>query len=64
MTIRVAYCSFIFTAGGGESDTLAVLNENACVKCIQDNRDVIVGVKIRLTADICDMGRTEHEAFR
>jgi len=54
----------MFTAGGGESDTLAVLNEDACVKCIQDNRDVIVGVKIRLTADICDMGRTEAETFR
>ncbi|WAR14555.1 DEACT-like protein [Mya arenaria] len=32
-------------AGGGESDTLAILDEDSCVKCIQDNRDVIVGVK-------------------
>lgn len=51
-------------AAGGESDTLAVLNEDACARCIQENRDVIVGVKVRLTADVCGKGSTEHEAYR
>ncbi|XP_052760379.1 deacetylase Oant_2987-like isoform X1 [Mya arenaria] len=51
-------------AGGGESDTLAILDEDSCVKCIQDNRDVIVGVKVRLSTDVCAMGKTEYEAYR
>ncbi|XP_045162393.1 deacetylase EF_0837-like isoform X1 [Mercenaria mercenaria] len=49
---------------GGESDTLAILDEEECVKCIQANRDVIVGVKVRLSASVCDNGRLEAEAFR
>ncbi|XP_052760380.1 deacetylase Oant_2987-like isoform X2 [Mya arenaria] len=52
------------SAGGGESDTLAILDEDSCVKCIQDNRDVIVGVKVRLSTDVCAMGKTEYEAYR
>ncbi|XP_052254792.1 deacetylase EF_0837-like isoform X2 [Dreissena polymorpha] len=51
-------------AGGGESDTLAVLDEDACAQCINYNRDVIVGVKVRLSLDVCNMGKTENEAFR
>ena len=51
-------------ATGGESDTFAVLDEMACQKCIEANRDVIVGVKIRLTAAICGQGKIEEEAYR
>jgi len=51
-------------APGGESDTLAVLDEGACVKCIEANRDVIIGVKVRLSASVCAGGKTEIEAFR
>ncbi|KAL4220994.1 hypothetical protein ACF0H5_019258 [Mactra antiquata] len=49
---------------GGESDTLAVLDEEQCAQCIEENRDVIVGVKVRLSYTICDKGKTENEAFR
>ena len=51
-------------AAGGESDTLAVLDEEACQKCIEANRDVIVGVKVRLSAEVCGKGSTEEEAYR
>ena len=53
-----------FITPGGESDTFAVLDETACQKCIETNRDVIVGVKVRLTADVCGQGKTEEEAYR
>jgi predicted amidohydrolase len=52
------------TAPGGESDTLAILDEDACVECIEANRDVIVGVKVRLQSSVCDKGRLEEEAYR
>lgn len=52
------------SVAGGESDTLAVLDEDACAECITDNRDVIVGVKVRLTAAVCGQGSTEIEAYR
>ena len=55
---------YYFIAPGGESDTLAVLDETACQKCIEANRDVIVGVKVRLTAAVCGQGKTEEEAYR
>ncbi|XP_060552567.1 deacetylase EF_0837-like isoform X2 [Ruditapes philippinarum] len=51
-------------APGGESDTLAILDENACVECVEANRDVIVGVKVRLQSSVCDKGRLEEEAYR
>lgn len=51
-------------APGGESDTSAILDEEECVRCIQDNRDVILGVKVRLQSTVCDKGRLEPEAFR
>ena len=54
----------ILEAPGGESDTFAILDEEACQKCIEANRDVIVGVKVRLTAAVCGQGKTEEEAYR
>lgn len=61
---KVSKFCLIFEAPGGESDTLAVLDEEACARCIQENRDVIVGVKVRLTAAVCGQGSTEMEAYR
>ena len=36
----------------------------ACVDCIEANRDMIVGVKVRLDTNITDGGRTELEVYR
>ncbi|KAL3862486.1 hypothetical protein ACJMK2_008447 [Sinanodonta woodiana] len=49
---------------GGESDTLAFLDIDACKGCIEKNRDVIKGVKIRLQKSVCAKGATEDEAYR
>ena len=35
-----------------------------CVDCIESNRDVIVGVKVLLTASLADDGRNEAKALR
>ena len=61
--VKINSISYLI-APGGESDTLAVLDETACQKCIEANRDVIVGVKVRLTAAVCGQGKTEEEAYR
>jgi dihydroorotase len=34
-----------------------------CVRCVDENRDVLVGVKIRLSDSIADEGRNESEAY-
>ena len=37
---------YLFT--GGENDHLNAIKERSCIKCIEENRDIIVGVKVRL----------------
>ena len=39
-------------------------DSQACVDCIEANRDLIVGVKVRLDTNITDGGRTEFEVYR
>jgi hypothetical protein len=34
-----------------------------CVKTLESNRDVIVGIKVRLDRNITDDGRNEHELY-
>ena len=34
-----------------------------CAKTVEQNRDVIVGVKVRLDRNITNEGRTEHELY-
>jgi hypothetical protein len=34
------------------------------VKCIEENKDVIVGIKIRLSESISNAGANEEEAYR
>ena len=48
----------------GELELLKLANVRSCVACIEANRDVAVGVKIRLSDSICDDGKNEAEAYR
>jgi len=48
----------------GELDLLKLANVRGCVDCVEENRDALVGVKIRLSASIADEGRNEAEAYR
>ncbi|KAK3803564.1 hypothetical protein RRG08_023283 [Elysia crispata] len=50
--------------GGGECDSLSVVDVDACVKTIKANRDKIVGVKVRLARNVCDQGKNEAEVYR
>ena len=59
--------SFAALAGGdavGELESLKLLSEEACARTIDDNRDVCVGVKVRLTDSIANDGRNEAEGYR
>jgi dihydroorotase len=49
---------------GGELDSLNQVHVEQCVKCIKENRDMCVGVKVRLSADAANDGKNEAEAFR
>lgn len=49
---------------GGECDSLNQVDVDWCTKCIQQNRDMIVGVKVRLSASAANDGANEDEAFR
>ncbi|KAL5015137.1 hypothetical protein ScPMuIL_009407 [Solemya velum] len=51
-------------AGGGELDSLNQLDIVACEKCLEKNRDMIVGFKLRLADSLSDGGRNEKEAYR
>ncbi|KAL8601680.1 hypothetical protein ACOMHN_033856 [Nucella lapillus] len=57
-----AGCSGLKT--GGELDSLNQVDVEECVSSVRNNRDFVVGIKLRLSTSIADNGRTEHEAFR
>jgi len=48
----------------GELDLLKLASVRGCIDSVEQNRDVLVGVKIRLSASIADEGRNEAEAYR
>lgn len=48
----------------GELESLRLCNVDACVNCVDANRNLLVGVKVRLSDTIADNGRNEAEAFR
>ena len=52
------------SAPGGELDSLTQVDVDACVKCVSENRDMIVGVKVRLAKSISNDGVNEEEAYR
>ncbi|GFO42528.1 dihydroorotase [Plakobranchus ocellatus] len=54
----------VSTSGGGECDSLNVVDVDACVKTISTYRDKIVGVKVRLARMVADNGRNEPEIYR
>lgn len=49
---------------GGECDSLNQVDSDLCVKCIEENKDIAVGVKIRLSTMVANDGQNEEEAFR
>ena len=56
--------SLLCPGGGGEIDSLNVVNVSDCVDVIRQNRDMVVGIKLRLALDISDNGKNEQEAYR
>ena len=48
----------------GELDLLSMAPVRACIDCIEANRDLIVGVKIRLSDSCTAGGANESEAYR
>lgn len=57
---------FVFVSSGlaGELDDMEDLNEQQCLDCIAKHPDEIVGVKIRLAAQLANKGKHELEAYR
>ena len=67
VNISRAGLSFAALAGSdavGELESLKLLSDEACARTVDDNRDVCVGVKVRLTDSIADDGRNETEGYR
>ena len=48
----------------GELDLLELADLEGCIDCVNANRDLIAGVKVRLSASLADEGRNEAEAYR
>jgi dihydroorotase len=49
---------------GGELDSLNQVQVGPLVECIEANRDLVVGVKVRLSRDAADNGKNELEAYK
>ena len=64
--ISRAGLAFSSRTGGddpGELETLKLVHSQDCIDCVESNRDILVGVKIRLSSSIADEGRNEAEAY-
>ena len=48
----------------GELHDIEDVNEQQCLECTARHPDEIVGMKVRLTAQIANKGKHEHEAYR
>ena len=62
--IFIYLISFLVLVKGGECDSLNQVDSDVCTECIKKNRDMIVGVKVRLSASAANDGINEEEAFR
>jgi len=68
--LHISRTGLSFAGLGGDSDTpgelesLRFANADDCAACIEANRDLLVGVKIRLSDSIADGGRHEAESYR
>ena len=40
------------------------MDEDLCLQCIEANRDMVIGVKLRLSTSIANNGKHEMEAYR
>ena len=49
---------------GGESDSINSIKTALCSKIAKANKDIIIGLKVRLDKNITDGGRIEHEVFK
>ena len=49
---------------GGECDSLNQVDVAQCVSCINENKDMIVGVKVRLSSSVTNGGIFEAEVYR
>ena len=59
-----AGCSGPEFGPGGESDHINAIKKDMCIKTIQDNREIVIGVKVRLDKNITDNGKNESAVFR
>ncbi len=48
----------------GELDSAKFISADHCNACIEANRDLVIGVKVRLSATIADDGRNEDYAYQ
>ena len=54
----------IFPGTGGECDSLNQVDTELCLKCIRENPQHIVGVKVRLAELVTNNGKLEEEVYR
>ena len=47
----------------GELESPKFINADECVTCVEANRDILIGVKVRLSASIADNGANEPLAY-
>ncbi len=68
--LHISRTGLSFAGLGGDNDTpgelesLRFANSRDCADCVGANRDLVVGVKIRLSDSIADGGRHEAESYR
>ena len=48
----------------GELEDLSNVDTDQCLECIRNHSDVIVGIKVRLSAQLANGGKHEEEALR
>ena len=65
--ISRAGLAFSSRTGGddpGELETMKLVHTQDCIDCIEANRDLLIGVKIRLSSSIADDGKNEAESYQ
>ncbi|CAL1543798.1 unnamed protein product [Lymnaea stagnalis] len=60
----LASAGCVMKDSGGECDSLNAVQVDDCVRVINENRDMIVGVKVRLGIPITNNGLNEVEVYR
>ena len=67
--LNISSAGLAFALLGGDSTTpgelglIGLVDLENCVECIESNRDLIVGVKIRLSKNLADNGKNEGESY-